>query len=63
MRKICGIFLVSVLNDSGFCRYKGFYDYAKLKGVDVGKPVGLDVVVDGTVPTGVVICFQLIFSN
>ncbi|OIW20498.1 hypothetical protein TanjilG_13564 [Lupinus angustifolius] len=34
------------------CGYKGFYDYAKLKGVDVGKPVGLDVVVDGIVPTG-----------
>ncbi|KAE9609997.1 hypothetical protein Lal_00006175 [Lupinus albus] len=34
------------------CGYKGFYDYAKLKGVDVGQPVGLDVVVDGTVPTG-----------
>ncbi|XP_019418594.1 PREDICTED: galactokinase-like [Lupinus angustifolius] len=30
------------------CGYKGFYDYAKLKGVDVGQPVGLDVVVDGT---------------
>ncbi|CAL0306887.1 unnamed protein product [Lupinus luteus] len=34
------------------CGYKGFYDYAKLKGVDVGQPVGLDVVVDGIVPTG-----------
>ncbi|WVY89071.1 hypothetical protein V8G54_037991 (chloroplast) [Vigna mungo] len=34
------------------CGYKGFYDYAKLKGVDVGEPVGLDVLVDGTVPTG-----------
>ncbi|XP_057416080.1 galactokinase-like [Lotus japonicus] len=34
------------------CGYKGFHDYAKLQGVDVGPPVGLDVVVDGTVPTG-----------
>ncbi|XP_047263061.1 galactokinase isoform X3 [Capsicum annuum] len=34
------------------CGYKGFYEYAKLKGIDVGEPVGLDVVVDGTVPTG-----------
>ncbi|KAI4345880.1 hypothetical protein L6164_012967 [Bauhinia variegata] len=33
-------------------RYKGYYDYAKSKGVDVGQPVGLDVLVDGTVPTG-----------
>ncbi|XP_061369261.1 galactokinase-like isoform X2 [Gastrolobium bilobum] len=34
------------------CGYKGFYDYVKLKGVDVGQPVGLDVLVDGTVLTG-----------
>ncbi|KAK7329586.1 hypothetical protein VNO77_23756 [Canavalia gladiata] len=34
------------------CGYKGYYDYAKLKGVAVGKPVGLDVLVDGTVPQG-----------
>lgn len=34
------------------CGYKGFYEYAKLKGIDVGEPVGLDVIVDGTVPTG-----------
>ncbi|KAJ4836089.1 galactokinase [Turnera subulata] len=34
------------------CAYKGFYDFAKVKGVDVGAPVGLDVIVDGTVPTG-----------
>ncbi|KAJ9154626.1 hypothetical protein P3X46_027945 [Hevea brasiliensis] len=34
------------------CGYKGYYEYAKLKGVDVGVPVGLDVLVDGTVPTG-----------
>ncbi|KAL2931546.1 Galactokinase, partial [Bienertia sinuspersici] len=32
--------------------YKGFYEYAKPKSVDVGEPVGLDVLVDGTVPTG-----------
>lgn len=35
-----------------FCRYKGYYDYAKLKGVNVGHPVGFDVLVDGRVPTG-----------
>ncbi|KAK6254357.1 GHMP kinase N-terminal domain - like 6 [Theobroma cacao] len=34
------------------CGYKGYYEYAKSKGVDVGVPVGLDVLVDGTVPTG-----------
>ncbi|XP_027350681.1 galactokinase-like [Abrus precatorius] len=34
------------------CGYKGFYDYVKLKGLDVGQPVGLDVLVDGTVLTG-----------
>ncbi|XP_027338933.1 galactokinase-like [Abrus precatorius] len=34
------------------CGYKGYYDYAKSKGVDVGQPVGLDVLVDGIVPTG-----------
>ncbi|XP_009788882.1 galactokinase-like [Nicotiana tabacum] len=34
------------------CGYKGFYEYAKLKGIDAGEPVGLDVIVDGTVPTG-----------
>ncbi|XP_059645867.1 galactokinase-like isoform X2 [Cornus florida] len=34
------------------CGYKGFYEYAKSKGLDVGVPVGLDVIVDGTVPTG-----------
>ncbi|CAN6926727.1 unnamed protein product [Brassica oleracea] len=32
--------------------YKGFHEYAKSKGVNVGSPVGLDVVVDGIVPTG-----------
>ncbi|MQM02343.1 hypothetical protein Taro_035108 [Colocasia esculenta] len=34
------------------CGYKGFYEYVKLKGIDAGEPVGLDVLVDGTVPTG-----------
>lgn len=34
-------------------RYKGFYEYAKTKGIDVGKTVGLEVVVDGIVPTGI----------
>lgn len=34
-------------------RYKGFYEYAKEKGIDVGKTVGLEVVVDGVVPTGI----------
>ncbi|KAJ4751654.1 Galactokinase [Rhynchospora pubera] len=33
------------------CGYKGFYEYSRSKGIDVG-PVSLDVVVDGTVPTG-----------
>ncbi|XP_072954446.1 galactokinase [Typha angustifolia] len=34
------------------CGYKGFYEFVRSKGIDVGTPVGLDVVVDGTVPTG-----------
>ncbi|XP_027120984.1 galactokinase [Coffea eugenioides] len=34
------------------CGYKGYHEYAKSKGIDVGAPVGLDVIVDGTVPTG-----------
>ncbi|CAN0855312.1 GAL1 [Linum grandiflorum] len=34
------------------CGYKGYYEYAKAKGIDVGIPVGLDVMIDGTVPTG-----------
>ncbi|KAK3029626.1 hypothetical protein RJ639_037943 [Escallonia herrerae] len=34
------------------CGYKGFYEYAKSRGLDVGEPVGLDVIVDGIVPTG-----------
>ncbi|KAH7839221.1 hypothetical protein Vadar_001418 [Vaccinium darrowii] len=32
--------------------YTGYYGYAKSKGQDVGVPVGLDVMIDGTVPTG-----------
>ncbi|KAF3628118.1 hypothetical protein FXO37_29536 [Capsicum annuum] len=35
------------------CGYKGFYEYAKLKGIDVGAPVGLDAIVDGTVHTAI----------
>uniref|UniRef100_A0A0R0J3A5 Galactokinase n=1 Tax=Glycine max TaxID=3847 RepID=A0A0R0J3A5_SOYBN len=42
-----------------FFRYKGFYDYVKLKGVDVGQPLGLDVLVDGTVLTAL----QLVCSS
>ncbi|XP_073138834.1 galactokinase [Henckelia pumila] len=34
------------------CGYKGFYDFAKSKGLDVGETLGLEVVVDGVVPTG-----------
>ncbi|XP_010671022.2 galactokinase [Beta vulgaris subsp. vulgaris] len=34
------------------CGYKGYYEYAKSKGLIVGEPVGLDILVDGTVPTG-----------
>eukprot|EP00262_Sarcandra_glabra_P015983 TRINITY_DN5053_c0_g1_i1.p1 TRINITY_DN5053_c0_g1~~TRINITY_DN5053_c0_g1_i1.p1 ORF type:complete len:499 (-),score=69.51 TRINITY_DN5053_c0_g1_i1:150-1646(-) len=34
------------------CGYKGFYEYARSKGIDLGIPVGLDVLIDGTVPTG-----------
>ncbi|KAL5541497.1 hypothetical protein UlMin_009207 [Ulmus minor] len=34
------------------CGYKGYHEYAKAKGVNVGVPVGLDILVDGTVPTG-----------
>ncbi|KAH9683907.1 Galactokinase [Citrus sinensis] len=34
------------------CGYKGFYEYVKAKGLDVGPPVGLDILVDGIVPTG-----------
>lgn len=41
-------------DDGMFHRYKGYYEYASKKGVNVGQPVGLDVLVDGTVPTGIV---------
>ncbi|OAY62544.1 Galactokinase [Ananas comosus] len=34
------------------CGYKGLYEFARSKGIDIGAPVALDVVVDGTVPTG-----------
>lgn len=34
------------------CGYKGFYEFVKSKGVDIGMPLGLDVLVDGIVPTG-----------
>lgn len=34
------------------CGYKGYYEYAKSKGINVDVPVGLDILVDGTVPTG-----------
>ncbi|KAF4403443.1 hypothetical protein G4B88_008089 [Cannabis sativa] len=34
------------------CGYKGYYEYAKSKGLKVDEPVGLDILVDGTVPTG-----------
>ncbi|CAN6809582.1 unnamed protein product [Brassica oleracea] len=34
------------------CAYKGFHEYAKSKGVNIGSPIGLDVIVDGIVPTG-----------
>lgn len=37
-----------------FFRYKGFYEYAKSKVANFGAPVGLDVLVDGTVPAGIV---------
>lgn len=42
-----------------FCRYKGFFEFAKSKGLDVGVAVGLDVIVDGIVPTG--IAFTTVF--
>ncbi|KAH7678606.1 Galactokinase protein [Dioscorea alata] len=34
------------------CGYKGFYEFARLKKIELGAVVGLDVLVDGTVPTG-----------
>ncbi|GAB2298485.1 hypothetical protein Dimus_032548 [Dionaea muscipula] len=42
------------------CGYKGCYEYAKSKGVDVGNPVGLDVLVNGTVPTAAFVCSSTI---
>ncbi|KAK4405451.1 Galactokinase [Sesamum angolense] len=44
--------ILCVLTLQILIRYKGFYEYAKSKGIDVGEAVGLDVVVDGIVPTG-----------
>ncbi|KAH0881414.1 hypothetical protein HID58_068808, partial [Brassica napus] len=38
--------------DEKYSMYKGFHEFAKSKGVNVDSPVGLDVVVDGIVPTG-----------
>ncbi|KAI3503876.1 hypothetical protein L1887_32336 [Cichorium endivia] len=32
-------------------QYKGFYEYAKSAGLDVGSPVGVDAIIDGTVST------------
>lgn len=48
------------------CRYKGFYEFAKAKGLNLGSPVGLDVVVDGIVPTGtcpstITLCLYLLY--
>ncbi|KAI4338565.1 hypothetical protein MLD38_023609 [Melastoma candidum] len=34
------------------CGYKGYHEFAKSKGHDAGVPAGLDVMIDGTVPTG-----------
>ncbi|KAK7338674.1 hypothetical protein VNO77_19299 [Canavalia gladiata] len=45
------------------CGYKGFYNYVKLKGMDVGQPVGLDVLVDGTVLTGLSSSTALVCSS
>ena len=44
-------FLISA--NAPLCRYKGFYEYAKTKGLEVGPPVGLDVLIDGTVATSI----------
>ena len=43
-------------------RYKGVYEYCRSKGIDLGKPVALDVVVDGTVPQGPTQCFSFRIS-
>ncbi|KAJ0092282.1 hypothetical protein Patl1_24841 [Pistacia atlantica] len=42
------------------CAYKGYYEYAKAKGVKVEPPVGLDIVVDGIVPTALQRLFVLL---
>ncbi|XP_044484408.1 galactokinase-like [Mangifera indica] len=34
------------------CAYKGYYEYVKAKGLNVEPPAGLDILVDGIVPTG-----------
>ncbi|KAI4303118.1 hypothetical protein MLD38_038787 [Melastoma candidum] len=34
------------------CGYKGYHEFAKLKGLDAGVPAGLNMMIDGTVPTG-----------
>ncbi|PON93150.1 GHMP kinase, C-terminal domain containing protein [Trema orientale] len=34
-----------------FLEQHGYYEYAKSKGVNVDVPAGLDILVDGTVPT------------
>lgn len=34
------------------CGYKGYHEYARSKGIRTSVPVGLDVLADGTVPTG-----------
>ena len=44
--------MISFMFANVLCRYKGFHEYAKSVGLDVGSPVGLDVIIDGTVPTG-----------
>ncbi|KAJ6409244.1 hypothetical protein OIU84_008858 [Salix udensis] len=43
------------------CGYKGFYEFVKSKGVDMGEAVRLDVIVDGTVPTGSGLCSSAAF--
>jgi hypothetical protein len=47
----CHIF---ILVSFSIGRYKGVYEYCKSKGIDLGKPVGLDIVVDGSVPQGTI---------
>ncbi|KAG9153210.1 hypothetical protein Leryth_025179 [Lithospermum erythrorhizon] len=43
---------IGIVKSEKYSMYKGFYKYAKSRGIDVGESVGLDVVVDGIVPTG-----------